>query len=74
MRMHDLATDLPPHPQTPAAWHGPDMGSRTDWIEHLPDAELGALETAASRPSASDAELAQPYPPSPSPSCITPPA
>lgn len=62
MRMPDPTTDLPPHQQTPAAWLGPEMVSRADWIVQLHDAELAELEAAAIRLSASDADLTRLYP------------
>jgi hypothetical protein len=62
MRMPDPSTDLPPHQQIAAAWHGPQMASRTDWIEQLPDAELAELEAAVSHLSAPDADLTRLYP------------
>ncbi len=39
--------DLPPELQGPAAWFGPAMAARDDWLEHFTDAEVAELETAA---------------------------
>jgi hypothetical protein len=41
--------ELPPAIGGPSAWHGADMGSRTEWIEPLSPAELGEIEFASSR-------------------------
>lgn len=42
--MHD---DLPPVQQGPAAWLGPEMAARRDWIEVLSPAEVAEVEVAA---------------------------
>lgn len=55
----DLARDLPPHQATPAAWYGPDMAARGDWIESLAPAELAELETASAALSDRQADLAR---------------
>ena len=39
--------DLPPELQGPAAWVGPAMAARDDWLEYFTDAEVAELETAA---------------------------
>jgi hypothetical protein len=40
-----LAT-LPPEQMGPAAWYGPEMGGRTDWILSLSSADVAELESA----------------------------
>jgi hypothetical protein len=42
-------TELPPAIDGPCAWYGPDMASRTDWIEVLSPAELAEIEWASRR-------------------------
>jgi hypothetical protein len=43
--------ELPPPIEGPSAWHGSEIGRRSDWIEPLSNAELAEIE-AASRPLA----------------------
>jgi len=40
-------TDLPPELHGPAAWYGPQMAARSDWLERFSDAEVAELESAA---------------------------
>ena len=47
-----MDTDLPPVLHTPAAWYGPQMSARSDWLEPFSDAEVTELETAAAALSA----------------------
>ncbi|MCY7305335.1 MAG: TauD/TfdA family dioxygenase [Rhodoferax sp.] len=42
----DKIFNLPEHQETPAAWYGPDMAGRSDWIEHFAAAELDELAAA----------------------------
>jgi Taurine catabolism dioxygenase TauD, TfdA family len=39
--------DLPPPIKGAAAWYGPDVARRTDWIEPLSTAELAEIESAS---------------------------
>lgn len=51
-----LATKLPLPPgpiEGPAAWYGPDMAKRTDWIHLLGAADLGEIDAAINRHVAS---------------------
>jgi hypothetical protein len=41
------ALDLPPSQTGPAAWRGPQMAARDDWIVQLAPAEIAELEAAA---------------------------
>ncbi len=45
----NAVTALPSHQETPAAWYGPQLAARDDWIETLSHAELFELETASDR-------------------------
>jgi len=47
MQSIEQAFDVPAHQETPAAWYGPDMAGRSDWIEHLAAAELDELAVAS---------------------------
>ena len=55
-------TPLPPEQHTPAAWYGPEMAARSDWIVSLTLADLDeihrALQTWKARPNAGPAPLA----------------
>lgn len=62
MQMPEPVPQLPPHQQTAAAWYGPDMAARTEWIEHLHADELAELDGASARLAASGADLSQLYP------------
>ncbi|MEO8542409.1 MAG: TauD/TfdA family dioxygenase [Burkholderiaceae bacterium] len=62
MQMPEPAAELPPDQHTAAAWYGPDIASRTDWVEHLGDSELAELEVASSRLLAADADLTRLFP------------
>jgi len=41
-----LDTTLPPEIGDASAWYGPDLKGRTDWIEHLSEAEIAEVESA----------------------------
>ena len=51
--------ELPPELTGPAAWRGPEMAARSDWIEHLAPADVAEIEAAASPLAASDLDIAQ---------------
>ena len=53
--MHD---DLPPVQQGPAAWLGPEMAARRDWVEVLSPAEVAEVEVAARSLSDRNADIA----------------
>ena len=42
----------------PAAWYGPDMAARRDWLEELTPAEIAEVEAATARAAESGSELA----------------
>jgi hypothetical protein len=46
--VHSLPPDitLPPDINDGSVWYGPDLKGRTDWIEHLSDAEIAEVEIA----------------------------
>jgi hypothetical protein len=46
MALFDIE-NLPPQIQSPAAWYGPDLAARGDWIEHLSEAEVAEIDRAA---------------------------
>ncbi|MFN0109351.1 MAG: TauD/TfdA family dioxygenase [Blastocatellia bacterium] len=41
--------ELPPAIQSSAAWYGPTLAKRNDWIEELSELEISELETATKR-------------------------
>ncbi len=52
-------TELPPHQDIPAAWYGPAMAGRSDWIERPSAAQLEELEQASAALCASQDDLTQ---------------
>lgn len=50
---------VPPHQDTAAAWYGPAMAARLDWLELLSDTELAELETASARLCEHQVDLAR---------------
>ena len=55
--MHDTF-ELPPEQTGPAAWRGPAMAARDDWIEHLAPAEVAEIEAAAAPIAPRTSEIA----------------
>jgi hypothetical protein len=53
-----MAFDLPPEQTGPAAWYGPDMARRDDWLMPLADGEIAEIETATKKLAARDADIA----------------
>lgn len=53
----DAVTALPTHQDTPAAWYGPQMAARDDWIERLSQPELSELEAATEHLASTGADL-----------------
>ena len=53
--MSSVIHSLPPDPTLPAevgdasAWYGPDLEGRSDWIEHLSEAEIEEVESAVKK-------------------------
>ncbi len=45
----NIPFDLPPEIHHAAAWYGPDMARRTDWLVQLTDPEIAEVETAIKR-------------------------
>jgi hypothetical protein len=50
-------TDLPPEIHSPAAWYGPDLAARQEWLEHLSDVELAEINRAAERLTQAEADI-----------------
>jgi hypothetical protein len=50
--------DLPPEQTAPAAWYGPDMAKRTDWLMMLSPAEVREIELATRALAAREADIA----------------
>lgn len=50
--------DLPPEQTGRAAWYGPDMAGRTDWIVTLDPAERAELDAVTRRLAAGEADIA----------------
>jgi len=57
--MRNPPEDLPPLQHGPAAWLGPGMAARTDWIETLTPAEVAELAAVAAPLADRCAEIAQ---------------
>ena len=55
--MHDTF-ELPPEQAGPAAWRGPAMAARGDWIEHFAPAEVAEIEAAAAPIAPRTSEIA----------------
>jgi hypothetical protein len=53
-----MPIDLPPEQTNAAAWHGPEMAARTDWLMHLTAADLTEIEAATRAVTARDADIA----------------
>ena len=53
-----MEVDLPPEQPGPAAWRGPAMAARDDWIELLGPAEIAEVEAAAAPLAARQADIA----------------
>ena len=57
--MGDLTPfELPPEQTGEAAWYGPAMAQRTDWLMPLAAAEIAEIETAARALAAREADIA----------------
>ena len=41
--------NLPTEIHSPAAWHGPDLAARGDWVEQLSESDIAEIDVAASR-------------------------
>jgi hypothetical protein len=50
---------LPPEQTGPAAWYGPDMAARTDWLVTLSSADLAELDAATQAAVARGADIAR---------------
>ena len=49
---------LPPEQKNEAAWYGPEMSKRSDWLWPLDAAEIAEVESAAKALTARDADIA----------------
>jgi hypothetical protein len=49
---------LPPEQTNAAAWYGPDMAGRTDWLMHLGAAEIAEIEAATEALVARNSDIA----------------
>ncbi len=52
-------SELPPLQSGPAAWRGPELAARNDWILHLAPAEIAELEAAMRRALEHELDVAQ---------------
>jgi hypothetical protein len=50
--------DIPQRIQGPSAWLGPDLAARTDWIEHLSDAEIAEISAESAQLADVGADIA----------------
>ena len=48
---------LPPEVRDASAWYGPDLSSRSDWVEHLTDAEIDEVQSAILEAKRSNRDL-----------------
>ena len=57
--IHSLPPDptLPPEIGDASAWYGPELKGRTDWIEHVSEAEIAELESTARELAKSSIDL-----------------
>jgi Taurine catabolism dioxygenase TauD, TfdA family len=53
-----MSVDLPPEQTSAAAWYGPEMATRSDWLLPLSPAEIAEVEAAARALAASEADIA----------------
>jgi hypothetical protein len=53
-----MTFELPPEQNTDAAWYGPDMARRTDWLMPLSAAEIAEIEGATRSLAAREADIA----------------
>jgi len=53
-----MTFELPPEQTGPAAWYGPEIVKRTDWLMPLTPAEIAEVETAATALAAREADIA----------------
>ena len=54
----ELLASLPPEQPGAAAWYGPDMMRRTDWIVPLDPGDIAEIEAAVAPLAASSADIA----------------
>ncbi|MGE0717373.1 MAG: TauD/TfdA family dioxygenase [Alphaproteobacteria bacterium] len=54
----DPRAGLPPEQTGPAAWYGPDLAKRDDWLVRLEPDEVAEVDAAARRLAAADADIA----------------
>jgi hypothetical protein len=55
----NLAHDLPPEQTGPAAWYGPQVAARQDWIVPLDGGDIGEIEAAMAPLLARNADIAK---------------
>jgi hypothetical protein len=53
-----MPTELPPEQTNAAAWYGPEIATRTDWLMPLSAADIAEIEAAADALLARDADIA----------------
>ncbi len=53
-----MTFELPPEQKTEAAWYGPDMSRRSDWLMPLSAAEIAEVEGATKALAAREADIA----------------
>jgi len=56
--MTSPGTNLPPEVRDGSAWHGSDLATRTDWIEHLSQSDTYEVEKAANQLTESGIDIA----------------
>lgn len=56
--MTALAIDLPPEQTGAAAWYGPDIAKRADWLMQLSPADIAEIESAAKALAGREADIA----------------
>ncbi len=54
-----MTFELPPEQKTEAAWYGPDMARRSDWLMPLSATEIAEVEGATKALAAREADIAE---------------
>lgn len=53
-----MPIELPPEQKNEAAWYGPEMAKRTDWLMPLSPAEIAEVEQATKALASREADIA----------------
>src|SRR5258708_24905143 len=50
-------SEIPQEIRSPAAWFGPDLAARGDWLEYFSDAEIDEIDRAAEPLASAEADI-----------------